>query len=551
MKKLIIYIMAPLLMMAAAACSDKPAEAGLIITNARIWTGNPRQPYAEAMAVGGDTIIASGTHRQIMKHAGPATVVEDMKGLFVVPGFIDSHVHLYQGGANLTSVQLRDAGTPEEFITRIGTYARTLEPGAWILGGDWDGKTWPSLPGREWIDSVTPLNPVFVVRLDGHMGLANSLALKLAGVDRSVKDIAGGTILRDTKGNPTGIFKDNAMDLIYGKIPDPTSLQLENAIATAMKYLASNGVTSVHGVDAEGYADAIARVREKGKMITRVYAMTPIHRWNDLAARVAAGNTGDNWLRFGGIKGFIDGSLGSHTAAFFDPYDDMPSDSGFYVNSEEDLYRWVSGADKAGLQLVVHAIGDRANNFTLNLFERVAAENGPRDRRFRIEHAQHLLPADINRFAELGVIASMQPYHAIDDGRWAVNLIGPERIKTTYAFRSLIDAGASVAFGSDWFVAPPTPLEGIYAAVTRRTLDGLNPDGWVPEQKITAEEALMAYTRYAAYASFEENVKGSLETGKLADFTVLSDDILAIDPVKIWDTRVVMTFTGGRKVYQR
>lgn len=551
MKKIRIILIATLLLIGAASCQNRFPKAELIVTNAKIWTGNEQRPWAKAMAVEGETIIAVGNLERVMKYKSSKTTIIDMKSRLVTPGFIDAHVHLYQGGANLISVQLRDARTPEEFIGRIGDYAKTLKPGEWILGGDWDGKEWGGLPENEWIDSVTPDNPVFVVRLDGHMGLANSLALKLAGVDRSVKDIAGGTIERDNAGNPTGIFKENAMDLIFNAIPDPTPEQLEHVLEVAMNYLASNGVTSVHGVDAADYADAIERVRERGSMITRVYAMTPVSRWESMKTKIEEEGAGDNWLKFGAVKGFVDGSLGSHTAAFFEPYTDMPGDAGFYVNTEEDLYSWISGADKAGLQIVIHAIGDSANNFMLNLYEQVANENGPRDRRFRIEHAQHLAPADIPRFAELGVIASMQPYHAIDDGRWAENLIGPERIKTTYAFRSLIDAGAIVAFGSDWFVAPPTPLEGIYGAVTRRTLDDMNPDGWVPEEKITVEQALLAYTKYAAYAAFEEDIKGTLEPGKLADFVVLGDDITEIDPVKIWDVKVLQTFVGGKKVYQR
>ena len=551
MRHIKIFLMATAMLTAATSCNNHLPKADMIITNARIWTGNELRPWAKAMAIEGETILAVSNLERVMKYKSPKTTIIDMKGKLVVPGFIDAHVHLYKGGANLISVQLRDARTTEEFITRIGEYAKTLQPGEWILGGDWDGKEWGRLPEKEWIDSVTPDNPVFVVRLDGHMGLANSLALKLAGVDRSVKDISGGTIERDRAGNPTGMFKDNAMDLIFNAIPEPTPEQLEKALEVAMNYLASNGVTSVHGVDAADYADAILRLRDKGKMITRVYAMTPVHLWQGMKNKIEAEGSGDNWLKFGAVKGFIDGSLGSHTAAFFDPYTDMPGDAGLYVNTEEDLYRWISAADKAGLQSVIHAIGDKANNLLLNLYEQVANENGPRDRRFRIEHAQHLLPSDIPRFAELGVIASMQPYHAIDDGRWAENLIGPERIKTTYAFKSLIDAGAVVAFGSDWFVAPPTPLEGIYGAVTRRTLDDRNPDGWVPEEKITVEQALIAYTRNAAYAAFEEDIKGTIESGKLADFVVLSEDITTINPVKIWDVKVLQTYVGGKKVYQR
>ena len=535
----------------AVSCNNSKQSADMIITNARIWTGNTEQPFAEAMAVSGDTILAIGSKGEVMKHkSGPGTYI-DLGGRFVAPGFIDSHLHLLQGGSNLASVQLRDASTPEEFIKRIKEFAATQKPGTWILGGDWDGMGWESLPHRNWIDSVTPDNPVFVSRLDGHMALANSLAMKLGGVDRRVKNVAGGMIERDGRGEPTGIFKDNAMDLISVKIPDPTVEEVDRALVAAMKYLASNGVTSAHVVDGAAYADGLARVRAKGEQITRIYYLKTISRWHELKEQVETAGRGDKWISTGGVKGFIDGSLGSHTAAFIEPYTDLQTDTGLIVNSEEDLYRWISESDKAGLQVVIHAIGDRAINLLLNIYERVAGENGERDRRFRIEHSQHIAPGDIKRYAELKVIASMQPYHAIDDGRWAEEYIGPERIKTTYAFRSLIDSGATLAFGSDWFVAPATPLEGIYGAVTRRTLDGKNPEGWVPEEKITVEEALKAYTVNAAYASFEEDIKGSLEPGKLADFVVLDRDITSIDPVEIWDMKVWQTWVGGKKVFDR
>ena len=546
------YLIAVLAMaVMAVSCNNSKQPADMIITNARIWTGNAEQPFAEAMAVSGDTIIAVGSKGEVMKHRSDAGTVIDLGGRFVAPGFIDSHVHLLQGGSNLASVQLRDASTPEEFIRRIKEFAATQKPGTWILGGDWDGMGWESLPQKGWIDSLTPENPVFVSRLDGHMALANTLAMKLAGVDLKVKDVSGGTIERDSRGEPTGIFKDNAMDLISVRIPDPTDEEVDRALVAAMNYLASNGVTSVHAVDGAGYADGIARVRARDEQITRIYYMKTISRWKDLSEQVEREGHGDKWVSTGAVKGFVDGSLGSHTAAFIEPYTDLQTDTGLFVNSEEDLYRWISESDKAGLQVVIHAIGDRAINFLLNTYERVADENGERDRRFRIEHSQHLAPGDIKRYAELKVIASMQPYHAIDDGRWAEEYIGPERIKTTYAFRSLLDSGATVAFGSDWFVAPATPLEGIYGAVTRRTLDGKNPEGWVPEQKITVEEALKAYTVSAAYASFEEDIKGSLEPGKLADFVVLASDITAIDPVEIWDMKVQQTWVGGKKVFDR
>jgi predicted amidohydrolase YtcJ len=258
---------------------------------------------------------------------------------------------------------------------------------------------------------------------------------------------------------------------------------------------------------------------------------------------------GDHWLRTGALKGFVDGSLGSHTAAMIEPYDDAPNDRGLFLNTPADLYTWTKSADAEALHLIVHAIGDLAIQTQLHIYERVIAEQGVRDRRFRIEHAQHLRAADVPRFAELGVIASMQPYHAIDDGRWAERLIGAERAKLTYACRSLLDAGARLAFGSDWFVAPPTPLEGIYAAVTRRTLDGNHPGGWIPEQRITVEEALRAYTRDAAYASFEEHDKGTLTAGRLADFVMIDRDITRIAPEEICDARVVRTVVGGREVF--
>jgi predicted amidohydrolase YtcJ len=551
MKNPFIFLTVIALAMAAASCNNTNQPADMIITNATIWTGNPGQPLAEAMAVSGDTIVAVGSKQQVMKHRSGAGTVVDLGGRFVAPGFIDSHLHLLQGGSNLASVQLRDASTPEEFIKRIKEYAATLKPGTWILGGDWDGMGWESLPQRGWIDSVTPDNPVFVSRLDGHMALANSLAMKLAGVDRKVKDVSGGTITRDSRGEPTGIFKDNAMDLISVKIPEQSEEEVDRALVAAMHYLASNGVTSAHAVDAAAYADALTRVRARGEQITRIYYLQTISRWKDMKEQVEREGRGDSWISTGGVKGFVDGSLGSHTAAFIEPYTDLQSDTGLFVNSEEDLYRWISESDKAGLQVVIHAIGDRAINFLLNTYERVAEENGERDRRFRIEHSQHLTPSDIERYGKLKVIASMQPYHAIDDGRWAEEYIGPERVKTTYAFRSLLDSGATLAFGSDWFVAPATPLEGIYGAVTRRTLDGKNPDGWVPEQKITVEEALKAYTISAAYASFEEDIKGSLEPGKLADFVVLGSDITTIDPAEIWDMKVQQTWVGGRKVFDR
>jgi predicted amidohydrolase YtcJ len=470
----------------------------------------------------------------------------------VTPGFIDSHVHFITGGFRLASVQLRDAKTPQEFISRIKAYALTVPAGTWITGGDWDHQQWGGeLPRRDWIDSVTLNNPVWISRLDGHMALANGLALEAAKVSKSTPDVDGGTIVRDASGNPTGILKDNAQEYVDKVEPPPDAAMNDRALAAAMNYVAERGVTSVTNMgDWDGLA-AMERAHKAGTLITRIYQVTPIAEWQRLQDTVAKRGNGDEWLHIGGLKGFADGSLGSHTAAMFAPFTDTPKDSGFLVASEQQLYQWASEGDKAGLQIIMHAIGDRAINTQLSIFERVARENGPRDRRFRIEHAQHIAPGDIPRFAQLSVIPSMQPYHAIDDGRWAEKVIGHERAKTTYAFRSLRDAGAKLAFGSDWFVAPPTPLEGIYAAVTRRTLDDKNPGGWIPEQKITVEDALRAYTVGGAYASFSENIKGSLERGKLADLVVIDRDLTRVAPETIRDAHIMMTVAGGKVVYER
>jgi predicted amidohydrolase YtcJ len=534
------------------ACDmPNPTPLTLAVVNARVWTGNSERPWAEAIAVSGEEVRAVGVGSEIRKLLGPETRVIDARGRMVVPGFIDAHIHFIDGGFRLASVQLRDARTPDEFAERIKEFARTVPDGTWITGGDWDHENWGGqLPHRDWIDAVTPDLPVWVNRLDGHMALANSAALRAAGVTAATADPAGGTIVRNPDGSPAGVFKDNALALVERAVPAPSPEMQDRALDAAMRYVAERGVTSVHNMGSWADLETFERAHRAGRLRTRIYAAVPLATWERLRDTVAARGRGDDWLHIGALKGFVDGSLGSHTAAFHEPFTDAPADKGLLVNEPEQLYAWTAGADKAGLHVIVHAIGDRAIGLQLGIFERAAGENGDRDRRFRIEHAQHIAPADIPRFAALGVIPSMQPYHAIDDGRWAEKVIGPERIKTTYAFRSLRNAGARLAFGSDWFVAPPSPLEGIYAAVTRRTLDDRNPGGWVPEQKITVEDALRAYTRGAAYAEFAEKRKGTLENGKLADFVLLDRDLTQIPPETIRDAKVVMTVVGGTVVYE-
>jgi predicted amidohydrolase YtcJ len=562
MRAFILFI----LCLGASACSRAASQPergpvsdpiGLAVVNARVWTGDSAAPWAEALAVSGGRLAAVGTNDEVRRLAFGVTPI-DAGGRLVLPGFIDTHVHFLEGGLRLASVQLRDARTRDELVSRIKAFAATVPAGTWITGGDWDHSLWGGeLPSRDWIDAVTPNHPVWINRLDGHMNLANSAALKAAGVTRATSDVAGGEIVRRADGEPTGLLKDNAMALVDKVAPPPSPEMRRRAVMAAMRYVAERGVTTVHDMSTSAAWDDMALYAELAKtnaLQTRIYSVVPLAQWErlrDVVARREHGGTdgrGDDWLRIGGLKGFVDGSLGSHTAAFSQPFKDAPHDRGLLVNTPDDLYRWISGADKAGLQVMVHAIGDRANTLILDTFARVAAENGTRDRRFRIEHAQHLAPRDLPRFAELDVIASMQPYHAIDDGRWAEKYIG-DRINTTYAFRSLLDARARLAFGSDWFVAPPSPLEGIYAAVTRRTLDGRNPDGWVPQQKITVEEAVRAYTANAAYASFDETRKGILSKGRLADFVMLERNIFEIAPQEIATVRVRMTIAGGKPVF--
>jgi len=532
-------------------CS-KNATVTLAVVNAKVWTGDRKQPLAQAFTVSGEKITAVGSTADIRKLIDDRTRVIDAGGRLVTPGFIDAHLHFIEGGFRLTSVQLRQARTQAEFTARVKDYAGKCEPDTWITGGDWDHSLWGGeLPTRQWIDTVTPNNPVWINRLDGHMALANSLALKAAGIDRNTPDIDGGTIIRDKTGAPTGILKDNAMYLIEKVIPEPTTKMKTQALDAAMRYVAEQGITSVHHMGVWDDLAVFIQAHERGLLKTRIYAAVPLTTWQRLAEKVRKDGRGDQWLRWGLLKAYIDGSLGSHTAAFFEPFSDTQQDSGLIVTSPEDLYEMIKAADSAGLQTAAHAIGDRANHIMLNIYEKVTRENGARDRRCRIEHVQHLKPSDIPRFNRLSVIASMQPYHAIDDGRWAEEVIGRQRCEISYAWRSLIDNGVRLAFGSDWYVAPPTPLEGIYAAPPRRTLDEKNPDGWIPSQKIRVEEALRAYTADAAFAGFAETIQGTLEKGKLADFVLLDQDILTIPPTEIRSVHVLMTVIGGQIIFDR
>ena len=547
--------LAPIALAGLASCRSGPASSAGpadLVVYGRVWTGDSAQPWAGAVAVSGDTVAALGDSAEMAELVGPSTrVLANGDGL-VMPGFMDGHLHFLDGGFQLASVDLRPANAKQEFVERVAAFVSERRPGEWIVGGEWDHERWPGspLPHRTWVDSVTPDNPVLLYRLDGHMALANSAALRLAKIDRNTRDIPGGVIVRDRSGEPTGILKDAAMAPVQAVIPSPTEAQREAALKRALEHAAARGVTAFAHVSAPlGELGAYLRAKKAGTLTARAALYFPIDQWRQVADTVARLGRGDDWVWIGGVKGYMDGSLGSTTALFYQPYEDDPSTSGVLTTPEDSMRAWIGAADSAGLQVVVHAIGERANGLLLSIYDSVARAHGEKDRRFRVEHAQHLRREDIPRFARQGVIASTQPYHAIDDGRWAEKRIGPERIKTTYAFRSLLDRGAVLAFGSDWTVAPMDPLLGIYAAVTRRTLDGKNPDGWVPQEKISVEEALRAYTMGNAYGVFAEDRRGKLAPGYLADLVLIDRDLTRIPPEEIEQAAVRATVVGGRVVH--
>ena len=548
--------MLSLLAMAALLAAPAAPPADLVLVSARIWTGDPARPEAQALAVRGDRIVAVGTDSEIGALKGPKTVVVDGRGRRVVPGFIDCHTHMSGAGFDLLAVDLQHTKDPADFTRRVAAYAAKQPPGAWLTDGIWDQTQWtpPVLPTKALLDPATGDRPTCLSRQDGHMVVCNSLALRLAGVTAATPDPPGGVIVKDGNGEPTGVLKDAAADLVWKVRPPRTPAELAAALRTAMKDAARYGVTSVQDLPGGGGdVPAWAALRDRGELTLRVNYRPLLVDWPKARA-LQTSMKNDDWLRIGGVKAFMDGSLGSGTAAMFEGFTDEPGNRGVFAAEAiplSSMEERISAADAAGLQVEVHAIGDRANHEILNIFERVEKANGPRDRRFRVEHVQHLRAADIPRFAALGVIASMQPYHAVDDGRWAEKRLGPERSKTSYAWRSLLDAKAILAFGSDYDVAPISPILGIAAAVTRRTIDGRNPGGWVPAQRIGVEEALRAYTVSAAYAAFEEKDKGSLAPGKLGDFVVLSADPLRVAPGEIEKIEVDATVVGGKTVYSR
>jgi predicted amidohydrolase YtcJ len=536
-----------------AACGPK---ADTVIVDGIVWTGlSTGQGRPGAVAIRGDKIIAVGDSVDIARYMGAGTQVIDARGGLVMPGLADGHTHFIGGGFQLASLELRDATTPQEFVRRIAAYTRRLRPGEWITGGDWDHTLWPGqpLPRREWIDSVTPNNPVFIERLDGHEALANSAALAAAGITKATPTPPGGEILRDVRtGEPTGIFKDGALGLVGHVVPAPGAEQTDSALARALAYAASLGLTATAHMSAS-WAELASyhRLEKAGRMTLRVYLYLPLDDWRAVADTIRTSGRDDDWVRIAGLKQYMDGSAGSRTAFFFDAFADSAGYHGLLRNPEQRMRTWIGDADSAGLQVAVHAIGDRSNAILLAIYDSVAKAHGTRDRRFRDEHAQHLRPEDIPGFGTLRIVPSMQPAHLIDDGRWVVQRIGPERIKTTYAFRTLLDTDAPLAFGSDWPVASLDPMLGVAAAVTRRTSDGKNPGGWVPEQKITLEEALRAYTAGNAWAVFADQQWGTLAPGRFADVVVVDHNLFTMAPESLATARVSVTIVGGKIVYRK
>jgi predicted amidohydrolase YtcJ len=532
----------------ANAVMRAPRSATVIYRNARVWTGIPSQVWTDAIALNGNRIVALG-ERSSRSRATRKTRVIDLGGALVVPGMMDNHTHFIAGSKALTQVDLLSVKTRQQLVDTLAKGAAALPSQRWLEGWGWDEQRWGGeLPNRSWIDAVTPNTPVSIGRTDGHNLFVNSLALKLAGIDRNTPDPVGGTILRDATGEPTGVLRDNAMDLVAKVIPSWSDADIDAAVQLGISAALARGTTQCHGADMDWVTfDALRRARAKGETGLRFYPSVWAKDWEKLAAIIRQEGRGDGWVRWGIVKAMADGALGSRTAYMDRPFANDRANRGLLIQPVAEMQGWCEGADRAGLQLEVHAIGTKAVDLTLDMFAAIAKKNGPRDRRSRIEHAQHINPGSIGRFRSQGVIASMQPYHAIDDGRWAAGPLGPDRINGSWAFRSLLASGATVTFGSDWPVAPVDPLGGIEAAVRRVTTDGKGIFG--PSQRISVAEALRAYTSANAFAGFQEGKLGSLAPGKLADLVVLDSDIFRIAPERIAKTRVLRTIVDGKERY--
>lgn len=533
---------------AAASCGRSFVETQKLDTalvNASVWTGD-RGGRSDAVGIAGGRIAALGGDA-VRAAIGSATRVVDLEGAFVMPAFIDCHTHFLLGSNGLLQPDFLSVKTKQEFIDLIGAAVRRLQPGEWLTGGPWDEQRWGGdLPNKAWVDGVTGDTPIAIPRTDLHSLFLNSAALELAGIDRDTPDVEGGVIERDSTGEPTGVLKDNATGRIHKLIPPATEAIIDARVKAGVAHALSKGVAQVHNTEIDwSVQDSLRRLRREGPTGLRFYSMVPMADWERVAKLVEEEGRGDDWVRWGAVKCVSDGSLGARTARFYKPYLDAPGQRGLWAVPVETMREWIPAVDAAGLNMAVHAIGDEANDEVLDIFADTVQKNGSRDRRFRIEHAQHLSPGAWTRMAKQQVIASVQPYHAADDGRWAVRRIGEGRLNRAYAFKTLLEAGVTTCFGSDWPVAPVDPLTGIDAAVRRQTIDGANPDGWHPEQRVGIEDTLTAYTRTAAYAGFQEDRLGRIAPGYIADLTVLDRDLLTAPPDQYLGAEVLRTFVDG------
>jgi len=543
-----------LLITLISGCSRKQVHK--IYFNGIVWTGDQNIPIVSAIAVMDEIIVAIGSDKEILDMANQETDKIDLSGNFVTPGFIDNHVHFISGGLQLSRVNLSDVTTKKEFQKRLENHEKYLSDGAWILGGNWDHELWGGqYPDKSWIDDVIMNRPVLINRLDGHMALANSKALELASITAQTNDPIGGIILRDQSNEPTGILKDLAMDMVSHLVPELSNKELDYALSIAMDYALSLGVTQIHDMGSWKDLETYKRNYDRDNLRIRVKIYPWYTNWEKIIHYVNNNGPGDDWLRWDGLKGMMDGSLGSRTAWMNKPYlsdplsNEKESVATVGIVTLEDTLDFkniLRKTDEANIQHAVHAIGDRANDWILNEYAKIKIDLGPKDRRPRIEHSQHLSVSALTRFASENVIPSMQPYHLYDDGSWAHKRIGYDLLSRTYVFKTLIESGAKLTFGSDWTVAPLNPNKGIYAAVTRRTRDGKNQDGWFPKEKITVQDALECYTINNAYAAFWDDKTGSISIGKYADFVVHSVNFLTSKPEQILNSRVLRTVVSGR-----
>ncbi len=555
----VVAVVITVLIVGALGRVDSQEVADLVLRNGKIVTMNPAQPEARALAIKGDRILAVGSDEQVQKFIGRSTRVIDLRGKLVVPGLIESHAHMLGIGQAKLMLDLVGTTSEEEIARMVAARAKKAKPGEWILGRGWDQNDWPNkrFPTFESLTKAAPNNPVYLTRIDGHAGWANKRAMELAGITRETKDPHGGRLIRDAEGRPTGVFIDRAQGLIIRHIPPLRREQKKRALELAMRECVAVGLTSFHdaGVDRE-VIELYKELLREGKLPLRLYVMlagSDQRLLDEYFARGPEIGLGDHRLTIRAIKLIADGALGSRGAALLEDYADDPGNRGLLMLSEDQIFRIAHLALRHGFQVCTHAIGDRANRIVLNAYERAFRANpSVKDHRFRIEHAQILDEADIPRFARMGVIASMQATHCTSDMPWVHDRIGKERAREgAYVWQKLLKTGARIANGSDAPVESINPLWGIYAAITRQDHQGKPPGGWYPDQCMTREQALRSFTLDAAYAAFEEDIKGSLEKGKLADMVVLSKDIMTIPAREILKTRVVMTIIGGKIVYQQ